>query len=175
MSFGYDTWKLCREKAENNINEASAFLRREMECYFENVCDKLKADLPYNSAHKWDFGEYMNSSYSKLKNAIKWAKKHANSVSNLELVKELTQIENAIVDKRNKLNSENRVINILIHYNPQYLFSKAEFLSAIDIMEEFCSCFECSKCKAILTVVFEGKTPSVLKCRCGNHLYLLKK
>jgi len=175
VSFGHDTWKLSREKAENNINEASAFLRREMECYFENVCDKLKANLPYNSAHKWDFGEYMNSSYSRLKDVLKWAKKHANSVSNQELVEKLTQIETTVVDKLNKLNSENWVTNVLIHYNPQYSISKAEFLSAVDKMEEFCSCFECSKCKATLTIVFEGKTPSVLKCTCGNHLYLLKK
>lgn len=84
ISVGHDVWENCRQKANaGELSEASAFLRREMEIYFESICDKINASIPYNSSHRWDFGQYMNSAHSKMKDLLRDAKRVAERTNNL--------------------------------------------------------------------------------------------
>lgn len=171
VSIGHNIWELSRKKADSNLNEASAFLRREMECFFENICDKLSAKLRYNSAHRWGFGEYMNAAHSSLKDIYSTAKKHAEKFSNAELKQKINDTESALTRYRKVLDTNNWVTNTLVHYNPKYSVAKSEFLSALKAMEDFCGCFQCSDCNRSLSLIFDGLNPSMLRCRCGKQMY----
>lgn len=171
ISIGHDIWNIAKSKADISLNEASAFLRREMECFFESVCDELIANLPYNSAHKWDFGQYMNAAHSKLKELYIRAKKHSAKFSNTDMQSVLERKEAELKATRAKLDSENWITNMLVHYNPQYIVSKTEFLSALSAMENYCRSFQCSDCNTKLHLTLDGVSPSILRCRCGKNMY----
>lgn len=174
ISIGHDIWKLALNKSETDLNGASAFLRREMECFFEKICDKLSAKLQYNSAHRWDFGQYMNSAYSTLIEKYSEAKKHAQKYSNIELVEKITDIEKNIKASKRILDTDNWVTNTLVHYNPQYIISKSEFQSAVEAMRVFTQFFQCDSCQTPLYLTFDRLKPSTLRCKCGKNMYPLQ-
>lgn len=170
---GHDVWRICREKAHMDLSGASAFFRREMECYFENICHKLHARLPYNSTHKWDYGQYKDGAYSELKNKIKKARKRATEFKKEKTIARLEQLDENLTNCLNAVNTENWVTNVLVHNNPKFVIAHTEFLAAVDAMEKFCHCFQCPDCHSTLTVANIGLTPTMLCCKCGTFAYPL--
>jgi recombinational DNA repair ATPase RecF len=175
MVVGQDVWNTSRAKADIDLHGASAFLRREMECFFENVCDKLHARIRYNNVHKWDYGQYMNAAYKELQDLIKKAVQQAREFNKTEAISQLETLSSTLKTLITAVNAENWVTNVLIHYNPDYEISKAEFLAAVDALEKFCQCFECSKCNTTIYVLYTGETPVTLMCKCGSCSYPLKQ
>ncbi|MDP4152375.1 MAG: AAA family ATPase [Bacillota bacterium] len=175
MVVGQDVWSTSRLKADVDIHGASAFFRREMECFFENVCDKLHARIRYNNVHKWDYGQYMNAAYKELQDLIKKAEQQAHVFQNTEGLKKLSSLSNALKAQITAVTADNWVTNSLIHFNPDYEISKSEFLAAVDALEQLSHSFECPKCSAILSVTYNGETPVALMCKCGNYAYPLKQ
>lgn len=172
---GQDVWNTSRAKADMDIHGASAFFRREMECFFENVCDKLCARIRYNNVHKWDYGQYMNAAYKELQDLIKKAEQQARAFQNTEALDKLGSLSRALKAQITAVTADNWVTNSLIHFNPDYEISKSEFLAAVDALEQFSHSFECSKCNATLSVTYNGQTPVALMCKCGNYAYPLKQ
>lgn len=175
MAVGQDVWNTSRAKAEVDLHEASAFFRREMECFFENVCDKLHARVRYNNVHKWDYGQYMNAAYKELQDLIKKAEQQARDFKNTEAHEQLSSLSSTLKTQISVVMADNWVTNALIHYNPYHEISKTEFLAAVDALEQFCHSFECSKCNAIITATYTGEKPVALLCRCGSYAYPLKQ
>ena len=175
MVVGQDVWNTSRAKANIDLHGASAFFRREMECFFENVCDKLHARVRYNNVHKWDYGQYMNAAYKELQDLIKKAVQQAREFNKTEAISQLETLSNILKTLITAVNAENWVTNVLIHYNPDYEISKAEFLAAVDALEKFCQCFECSKCNTMIYALYTGESPVTLMCKCGNYSHPLKQ
>lgn len=170
-----DVWDECAKKAESDLNSAAHYLRRGMEDYFAEVCDLLGAKVIYNSEHRWDFGQYYDASVSKLKELYKQAKAVANQYGNDEARQKLEKMEELLSQAYTDVTCNNWVTNKLIHKNDED-FSRAEFDSAVMSMKKVCSCFECSICKAKYKVAYEeGHKPSVIKCKCGAHMFSLVK
>jgi hypothetical protein len=176
MVVGQDVWNTSRAKADVDLHGASAFFRREMECFFENVCDKLHARVRYNNIHKWDYGQYMNAAYKELQDLIKKAEQQARDFKNKEALDQLGSLSSTLKTQISAVTADNWVTNALIHYNPDYEISKTEFLAAVDALEQFCHSFECSKCNATLSATYTGESPVAL---CVNavamHLPLSNK
>lgn len=172
---GQDVWATSRAKAKIDLHSASAFFRREMECYFENICDKLHARIRYNNIHKWDYGQYMSAAYKELQELIKKAKQQARVFNQTETIDQLDLLENTSKARITTATAENWVTNVLIHHNPDYEISKPEFLASVDAMEQFCQCFECSKCHNAISAIYTGENPVALMCKCGSYAYPLKQ
>lgn len=175
MVVGQDVWNASRAKADIDLHGASAFFRREMECFFENVCDKLHARVRYNNVHKWDYGQYMNAAYKELQDLIKKAEKQARDFKNTEALDQLGYLSNTLKTQIAAVTADNWVTNALIHYNPDYEISRTEFLAAVDALEQFCHSFECSKCNTTISVTYTGENPVALMCKCGSYAYPLKQ
>lgn len=172
---GKNVWDTSRIKATTDLHGASAFLRREMECFFENICDKLHARIRYNNVHKWDYGQYMNAAYKELQDLIKKAEQQARVFNNTEVINQLSSLSNTLKAQIATVSAENWVTNVLIHYNPSYEISKAEFLAAVDALEQFCQSFECSKCNTTISATYSGENAVALMCKCGSYAYPLKQ
>lgn len=172
---GKNVWDTSRIKAINDLHEASAFLRREMECLFENICDKLHARIRYNNVHKWDYGQYMNAAYKELQDLIKKAEQQARVFNNTEAINRLSTLSSNLKAQISTVSAETWVTNVLIHFNPKYEISKAEFLAAVDALEQFCQSFECSKCDTPITATYNGENAVALMCKCGSYAYPLKQ
>ncbi|MHB1484266.1 MAG: ATP-binding protein [Saccharofermentanales bacterium] len=172
---GHDVWNISRAKAKVDLHGASAFFRREMECFFENVCDKLHARVRYNDVHKWDYGQYMNAAYKELQDLIKKAEQQARDFKNTEALDKLASFSSTLKTQISTVSADNWVTNALIHFNPDYEISKSEFLAAVDALEQFCHSFECSKCNASLSAMYTGENPVSLMCKCGSYAYPLKQ
>jgi predicted ATP-binding protein involved in virulence len=172
---GQDVWKTTRAKANIDLHGTSAFFRREMECFFENVCHKLHARVRYNNVHKWDYGQYMNAAYKELQDLIKKALRLARGFNKTEAINQLETLSSTLRALLTAVNAENWVTNVLIHYNQDYEISKAEFLAAVDALEKFCQCFECSRCYTTISALYTGETPVMLTCKCGSYAHPLEK
>ena len=146
-----------------------------MECLFENICDKLHARIRYNNVHKWDYGQYMNAAYKELQDLIKKAEQQARVFNNTEAINRLSTLSSNLKAQISTVSAETWVTNVLIHFNPKYEISKAEFLAAVDALEQFCQSFECSKCDTPITATYNGENAVALMCKCGSYAYPLKQ
>lgn len=171
---GRDVWKIAREKAETDLLSASSFLRHEMESYFEGICDILSAKIKYNSSYRWTYGDYMGAACERYKEILTKARRHAVHYEDITLLETIDNMQEQLKEKRRIAEVNNWVTNTLIHYNHKYSIAKSEFISAVDSLEEFCSCFECEKCGSKLTLAYEGMKPSIFKCKCGSVNLVLK-
>ena len=175
LGVGQDVWNISRVKANTDLHGASAYFRREMECFFENICDKLHARVRYNNVHKWDYGQYMNAAYKELQDLIKKAEQQANEYKNTEVVERLDSFSKTLKSQITAVMAENWVTNELVHYNTDYQISKAEFLAAVDALERFCNSFVCNKCKTTISALYAGENPTSLMCKCGNFAFPIKQ
>lgn len=170
-----DVWSECAKKADEDLNSAAHYLRREMEDFFEEMCDLLGAQVTYNSEHRWDFGQYYNAAQNMLKTLYGKAKNVANKYNNQRMMDELKELTEKLSKAASDVDANNWITNKLIHKNTE-VFSRAEFDLAVESLKEICSCFKCSVCKGKYRVVYEnGHTISALKCKCGAHMYSLIK
>ena len=137
--------------------------------------EKWNARIRYNNVHKWDYGQYMNAAYKELQDLIKKAEQQARVFNNTEAVNQLSILSSALKAQIAAVSAENWVTNVLIHYNPSYEISKAEFLAAVDALEQFCQSFECSKCNTTISATYSGENAVALMCKCGSYAYPLKQ
>lgn len=175
VAMSKDIWDTTRAKAKSDLPGASAFFRREMESYFENICDKLHARIRYNETHKWDYGQYMSAAYNELQALIKKAADQATRYKKDNINNTLSGLSVALKERRGRIDSENWVTNVLVHYNPIFIISESELLSAVTAMETFGQCFECLSCHVALSAIYEGENPKTLYCPCGSFNFSLKQ
>ncbi|MCL5094042.1 MAG: AAA family ATPase [Patescibacteria group bacterium] len=165
-----DLWGNIKDcLAKDNVPEAASQLRRNAECFFENVCDLTGASLPYRGNHQWTLGDFASAAVSAYKRSIRQAKAKLRGKGLEEKLKKLTEIEakaNTVIDKSLV---EQWAINANVHYNKWVESSREEFEPVVESFKDLFDLFMCNKCGTTLSMSENRSTQKkVISCECGE-------
>jgi DNA repair exonuclease SbcCD ATPase subunit len=170
-----EVWNEIRRKLENNeIAPAAHQLREHSEFLYENVCDSLRAEVIYKSDGRWELGDFLSGAKKAYKDAIKRAKKAANSWNKQEEVAKYQEIESQVNEIIQRTQMEHWGVNENVHYSKWGDFTKEDFLPIVEAFEDLEGIFRCSRCAGIIAVSMKGMTVSNVKCPCGDIFWNLE-
>jgi len=166
-----DVWDRIKEDLDKNDVPAAAHrLRRNAECFFENVCDFLMADLPYKGHHQWELGDFAPAAISAYKGYLRKAKSISQKMGQPEKFQELEKLERKATETINRSQIEQWVINVNVHYNKWDEFTKKDFEPVVNAFKDLFDLFNCSSCGTMISrIQSKGLTPKdIVSCGCGK-------
>lgn len=173
---GIDLWNEMKEDLNNNDVPMAAWkLRRNGECFLNDVCDMIKAKIIFKSDGNWDFGDYLQASVEQYKKLIKCAKKSASSWNNKEKLEQLEKFDNKFTDTIKKTQSNQWAINPNVHYSKWADFQPNDFKPVVDAFNELFNLFICKECGNIPKLILSNMKWEALACPCKKFLWNLKE
>src|SRR3989338_5611726 len=166
-----DLWQKIKEDLDtDDVPSAAHNLRRNAECFFEDICDLLNAKVPYKGTHQWDLGDFASSATTAYKDYIKGAKINFNKLSQADKVKELTELEANASKVIEKSKVEQWAINESVHYNAWTELGKKDFEPVVAAFKDLFALFSCSSCGQTIQITSSKGAPpkKVVSCSCGK-------
>jgi len=169
-----DLWERINEDLESDdVPSAAHKLRRNAECFFEDVCDLLVAKVPYKGNHQWELEDFATSAIVAYKEYLKRAKDNFNKLNQQDKVKGLGELEKRANDVIQKTKVERWAVNASVHYNKWSELSKNDFKDVVAAFKDLFALFACSTCGQTLSVTEKkGDEPkSIISCDCTNIVW----
>lgn len=166
-----DLWDRIKEDLnKNDVPSAAHKLRRNAECFFENICDFLNAKLPYKGHHQWELGDYAPAAISAYKEYLKKAKSNFQKMKQQDKFEELNKLEKKANEIIARSQIEQWIINENVHYNKWVESNKKDFEPVVKAFKDLFQLFSCSSCGATIALSQnKGTTPkAIVSCGCGN-------
>jgi DNA repair exonuclease SbcCD ATPase subunit len=164
-----DVWnKIDKDLEDEEVSSAAHKLREHGEYFYENVCDSLKANVPYRSDNRWEFGDYLNGAKQAYKKYLKLAKKSANSWEKEEQVEAFTEIETQANEIIQRTQLEHWGINENVHYTKWKDMGKEDFQPISEAFQDMENLFRCPECQGMIGLNMTKQNPTNIKCPCGN-------
>lgn len=164
-----DLWDKIKEDLENNKAPLAAFtLRRNAECFFDDVCDFLRAtNLPYTATHQWDLGEFATAAISTYLKYLQRAVVNAKKVDS-QKGKELEELDKKSKEIILKSQIEQWAINRNVHYDRWQGFDRKDFEPVVEAFRSLFKLFICDRCNSIISRLDRaGAGPiSMVTCSC---------
>ena len=172
-----DLWDSIKEDlTRNDVPSAAHKLRRNAECFFEDVCDFLIAKIPYKGNHQWELGDYAHAAISAYIDYLKKAKLNFQRLKQQEKFEEIDKVEKKSIEIINKSQIEQWIINENVHYNKWTHFSKEDFEPVVNAFKDLFDLFVCNFCGAMITVSHsKGDVPkTTVSCNCGKIFWSIQ-
>lgn len=166
-----DLWDRIKEDLDKDDVPSAAYkLRRNAECFFENMCDLLNANIPYKGHHQWELGDYASAVISAYKKYLKKAKSNFQKTKQRDHLEELNRLEEIANRIIAKSQIEQWTINENVHYNKWRNFSKEDFGPVVKAFKALLDLFTCSSCGATIAISHsKGEEPkTIVSCGCGK-------
>ena len=166
-----DLWQKIKEDMDkDDVPSAAHKLRRNAECFFEDICDLLNARVPYKGIHQWELGDFASSAIAAYKDYIKGAKANFNKLGQQDKVKEVTDLEAKANEVIEKSKIEQWAINESVHYNAWIELGKKDFEPVAAAFKDLFALFSCPSCGQTMQITYsKGEIPkTVVSCNCGK-------
>jgi len=164
-----DLWtKIDELLKKDDVPSAAHKLRREAECYFENVCDFFYSKIPYKGSRQWELGEYVSAAVSSLKAFSEKAIKNFKKAGEGAKAGEVDTFYKNAKEIISKSQVEQWAINAEVHYNSWADMKKKDFEPVVQSFKNLFNLFQCDSCKKPLIFergIGEHKSKS-LSCSC---------
>ena len=171
-----DVWyRIYQALQRNDVPTASFILRRALEQFFMFVCDALRAEVVFRLDGKWELGEYLSSAMGRYSRLLRRAQDAAQSwgqTTEFENFGELDSIKSEIFQRTNV---EQWAVNVNVHYTNWATFTKEDFEPVVDAFHDLTQLFVCTECGSMLSLSFDGATPTAVRCRCGKVNWNIEK
>jgi len=167
-----DLWDKIKEDLTNDdVPSAAHKLRRNAECFFDDVCDFLRATgLPYTATRQWDLGEFASAAISTYKKYLRRAIANAKKMDQNEKVKTLEELENKANEVIKRSAIEQWAINKNVHYSRWEEFHRRDFEPVVEAFKDLFNLFVCSSCGSMISHIRKiGRKPEfIVTCNCGE-------
>ena len=164
-----EVWDLVEaDVAKNDVEAASARLRRHLEYTAAELADQLGAKPTYRGDFSYDLGDLLPPVIGRQGELLKLAAKAANSWHDADAIRAIGEMKTARADALKNYGGEDWVINKALHYNEWASFSKAEFRDVVAAFKALLLQFSCPKpeCGSLLYITPKKGAAEVLRCRC---------
>lgn len=169
LNYELNLWeRIYTDINKNDIPSASSKLRRGGEEFFSQVCESLRAMVPFKLSNNFDFNELLTASISQLSKLIRKAKKSAQVWGNEELFHQLNEIDSTNSQIFKRIGVEQWAINVNVHFNEWADFNANDFRPVAESFEDLFKVFKCNKCGSLFKIILSGLTQESVKCNCGN-------
>ena len=166
-----DLWAKIKEDLDkDDVPSAAHKLRRNAECFFEDICDLLNAKVPYKGTHQWELGDFASAAVSAYREYIKKAKDNFNKLDQQDKVNELAELEKKASEVIEKSKVEQWAINESVHYNVWTELGKRDFEPVVVVFRDLFALFSCPSCGQTISITYsKGEIPkAVVSCGCGK-------
>lgn len=164
-----ELWKEIENALEADlVPDAAHKLRRASEEYFDEVCDALKAPVPYDSLGEHDLGDLLLPGMARFKSLLARASRAAESWDQDEKVKKIAELNDRRSEINSGLNEEWWTVNSEVHFSRWYQLDSSELKPIVDTMKLAHDLFQCQLCQSMLSVSHVENKEKALECSCGN-------
>jgi len=161
-----DLWdRIGEDLSKNDVPSAAHKLRRNSECFFENMCDFLKAKIDYDGSHRWELGDFAPATISAYKKYLRRGMVNFEKMEQQDKVKELSELEKVANEIIARSQIEQWIINENVHYNRWEEFNKNDFEPVVKAFKDLFGLFTCSSCGAEIEI---DKSKTKVSCNCGK-------
>lgn len=174
LTYSTDMWQQTDDFLEKeDIPNAALSLRRGLGQFFEQVCDSLRAPIPYRSNANWNEGEFGHAAIKQYKALIGAAKNSANARNDKAALERLKIIDEASSSAIHLSQVEFWAVNSSIHYNKWLTLTKNDFRPIVKAFRDLHDVFFCKQCNSLLSLEFDADKPIAIKCRCNVTNWIL--
>lgn len=166
-----DLWESIKEDLEkDDVPSAAHKLRRNAECFFDNICDFLSAKLPYKGHHQWELGDFAPAAISAYTEHLKKAKTNFQKMKQQDKFEELNELEKKANTIIAKSQIEQWIINENVHHNKWEVFDKKDFVPVVEAFRDLFGLFTCSSCGTTMSLSqSKGEAvKTIVSCDCGK-------
>lgn len=158
----------------NDVPQAAWKLRRNGECFLNDVCDLLRAQMVFKSDSNWELGDYLPAAVAQYNKLITKAKVAANSWGDKAKVKKLSEFDEKFNKAVVKSQYEQWAVNPSVHYNKWVDFQASDFRPVVEMFHELFGMFICEECGYIPQLLLsKDRKPESFKCSCGKFYWNL--
>lgn len=173
-----DVWgDIARHLEKNDVHAAAALLRRFLEHFAKEACDRLRANVEFRGDAQFTLGDLLPNATSELGNLFKKAKAAANSWNQKEMIDAISECEKTFAEAKVEVEHDKWQLNATVHFNEWDNLQKPDFEPVVGAFKRFTGLFVCSTCQEMLYVVPAHEfSKEGLRCGCGKtNLNLLPK
>lgn len=163
-----DIWEEIKLNIRNDeIQLAASQLRNYLEYIFTEICNELRAPVPFRGDAKYEFGDLFPSALSRLRKIIKKAKDSAISWGKKNEEQNIIKIEEELDLRIKETKSDDWQTNAAIHYNNWANFNKVDIEPVVEAYQNLLKSYFCNTCFSILKITKDKGQDKMLTCRCG--------
>jgi recombinational DNA repair ATPase RecF len=153
--------------AAANVPAAAAKLRLHLEASMRQAAGDLRAKIEYRADADYSLGDLLPAVSSKYKEVLAKAAKAAEKWKNEDQVALAARLETERKIAVSEHDTESWAINKMVHDNPEYNLTAAEFAHTLNAAKLFLSLFACPNCQQ--PVRLEGyPNATMLRCPCAG-------
>ena len=169
-----DVWdRIDRDLEENDVNAASARLRRWAESFFRHVCDSFRIPVRYRIDQLWTLSDFLDPACGQIKSVIKKAKSSAQEDKDTDLIATIQALDDRRGEIYRIISREKWMVNTTVHFNPVENISVDEFMDVVNAFREFYDLLHsCRHCSRLLRVTETGDGNFIM-CGCGKICWKL--
>ena len=162
-------WDLIEDFLEKpRVVAAASELRRYAELLLKEICDGLRAPVPFQLDGHVYLHDVLGPGFSRFKKLLSRAKRKAEHNGSTELVKDLTQLEAARSRAFNELKTDGWLLNRIIHDNSGNMPTPDEIRRTLKALRELYDIVHCNSCHQMLRF---SQLDDVISCKCGRVLW----
>ncbi|MGE0356492.1 MAG: AAA family ATPase [Burkholderiales bacterium] len=168
-----DVWaEIDAALEKGDVHDAAATLRHYLEYIFGEICNNLRAPVPFRSDARYQLGDFASPAIGHLKKLFKNGMDSATSWGNTTVADDIDAAEKRFTAKVTASNVEQWQINASVHYNEWANLSPQDFKPVSDAFHELIRAFHCD-CGPLY--VSSELPPQSLRCSCSKININLKK
>eukprot|EP01013_Petalomonas_cantuscygni_P039350 TRINITY_DN70772_c0_g1_i1.p1 TRINITY_DN70772_c0_g1~~TRINITY_DN70772_c0_g1_i1.p1 ORF type:complete len:833 (+),score=70.22 TRINITY_DN70772_c0_g1_i1:526-3024(+) len=172
----FDVWADIEAKLDDdNIAEAAASLRRYLEHVGFLLSDGLAAPVRFRADGHYTLNDLLPPGLTQISKNMKAAKQAAQSWGKADLFDELGKEVVAYAEIKATTDIDNWMINPSVHFNEWENLNAPEFKAVVDTYCTLISAIECGDCGSFPYLLFDGLTPTVMRCNCGARNFDMTK
>jgi hypothetical protein len=152
----------------NKVSEAAAALRRFLEHFSTEACDRLRANVEFRGDAQFMLGDLLPSALAAMKDALKKGKNAANSWNQQEVVTSLGGQADSFGALCVAAGVDQWQVNAAVHYNGWANLQKNDFTPVVEAFRALTAAFYCNKCGEMLRITPDRGTKEALRCACGS-------
>ena len=163
--------------AKNDVEGASARLRRHMEYIAWELADQLGAKPTFRGDLSYDLGDLLHAVIGRQGELLKLADKAAKAWNDTAAAERVEAMKAARSEALKKHGDESWVVNTAVHWNEWANFSKTEFREVVEAFKALLVQFRCQnqKCDSWLYVSRRKGSAEELRCSCASVNLNLKR
>ena len=166
---GADIWEeIDGHLALNEVAVAAGKLRRYLEYFAGEMCDRLRGSVQYRADGRFELSDLLNGAASAMIDAFKAANKSANSWGKAELIEQIGARKAAFAAAREEIKLDQWQVNAAVHYNAWANLRKEDFQPVVTALRKFTEQFYCKSCQEPLAILPKFHDKEALKCACNE-------
>jgi len=169
-----DVWdQIDTELKKDRVTVAAELLRNYLEYISGELCQRLRARVPFKLDGRMELGELLPFAYQQMGGLLAKGKAAANSWGNTGLRDSIANRHDELKVAYQGTSIDQWQVNAAVHYNSWATLDKNDFAPVVAAFKRLIDAFRCSNpdCLGFRSVLREEGTDKIVTCPCGTESF----